>query len=144
MPAKFYKDVPPGYTVCLHGDCARASCCLHQIAYQRLLESENVLSLLNPARCTKDDQCPYFRDSAPVTYALGFTGMQRRMYPSQYTAFVSILMGRYGRNPYYDRRKGNIALSPVEQQFIRDALRKVGVTEDLEFDRYETGLLWNG
>ena len=113
MPAKLYKDVPPGYTVCLHGDCARASCCLHQIAYQRLLESENVLSLLNPARCTKDDQCPYFRDSAPVTYA-------------------------------YDRRKGNIALSPVEQQFIRDALRKVGVTEDLEFDRYETGLLWNG
>ena len=52
-------------------------------------------------------------------------------------------MGRYGRNPYYERRKGVIALSPDEQQFVRNALRKVGVTEELEFDRYETGLLWN-
>ena len=77
MPKKLHKEIPIDYAVCQQQDCPRAGKCLHQIAYQPLIEQPaTVLRLLNPTLCTRDEACPYFRDSAPVTYARGFTGIQ--------------------------------------------------------------------
>lgn len=101
-----------------------------------------VLRLLNPTLCTRDGACPYFRDSAPVTYARGFTGMQSRMFPAQYQQFMSILMSHFGRNPYFERRRGEFPLSPKEQRIVLNALRRVGVTEELRFDHYEESVNW--
>lgn len=121
----------------------RAGKCLHQIAYQPLIEQPaTVLRLLNPTLCTRDEACPYFRDSAPVTYARGFTGMQSRMFPAQYQQFMSILMSHFGRNPYFERRRGEFPLSPKEQRIVLNALRRVGVTEELRFDHYEESVNW--
>ena len=100
------------------------------------------LRLLNPTLCTRDEACPYFRDSAPVTYARGFTGMQSRMFPAQYQQFMSILMSHFGRNPYFERRRGEFPLSPKEQRIVLNALRRVGVTEELKFDHYEESVNW--
>ncbi|MEO3239187.1 DUF6078 family protein, partial [Parabacteroides distasonis] len=91
---------------------------------------------------TRDEACPYFRDSAPVTYARGFTGMQSRMFPAQYQQFMSILMSHFGRNPYFERRRGEFPLSPKEQRIVLNALRRVGVTEELRFDHYEESVNW--
>ena len=127
----------------LQQDCPRAEKCLHQIAYRPLIEQPaTVLRLLNPTLCTRDGACPYFRDSAPVTYARGFTGMQSRMFPAQYQQFMSILMSHFGRNPYFERRRGEFPLSPKEQRIVLNALRRVGVTEELRFDHYEESVNW--
>ena len=132
MPKKLHKEIPIDYAVCLH-----------QIAYQPLIEQPaTVLRLLNPTLCTRDEACPYFRDSAPVTYARGFTGMQSRMFPAQYQQFMSILMSHFGRNPYFERRRGEFPLSPKEQRIVLNALRRVGVTEELRFDHYEESVNW--
>ena len=96
----------------------------------------------NRTLCTRDEACPYFRDSAPVTYARGFTGMQSRMFPAQYQQFMSILMSHFGRNPYFERRRGEFPLSPKEQRIVLNALRRVGVTEELRFDHYEESVNW--
>lgn len=75
MTKKLHKEIPIDYAVCQQQDCPRAEKCLHQIAYRPLIEQPaTVLRLLNPTLCTRDGACPYFRDSAPVTYARGFTG----------------------------------------------------------------------
>jgi hypothetical protein len=66
------------------------------------------------------------------------------MYPDQYSKFMSICINRFGRNPYFMRRRGETALPPSEQQFIRSVLKDVGVTEDLDFDAYEMRFTWNG
>lgn len=142
MPKKFYKDVPYSYPVCLHDDCSRAATCLHQLAYQPLQEQIPILHLLNPQQCTKDGKCPHYRDSAPVRYARGFMGMQQKMYPGQYDIFMSALVSQFGRNPYFERRKGERPLSPKEQDIVRRALRKAGVTEQLDFDSYEDSIPW--
>ena len=134
---------PIDYAVCQQQDCPRAEKCLHQIAYRPLIEQPaTVLRLLNPTLCTRDGACPYFRDSAPVTYARGFTGMQSRMFPAQYQQFMSILMSHFGRNPYFERRRGEFPLSPKEQRIVLNALRRVGVTEELRFDHYEESVNW--
>lgn len=142
MPKKFYKDIPADYPVCLHADCPRAATCLHQLVYRPLVERDAYLRLANPGRCTKDERCPYYRDSTPVTYARGFTDMQKHMYPGQYKTFMSLLVREFSRNPYFERRRGETALSPKEQRIVLQALRKAGVTEELKFDAYEENANW--
>lgn len=102
----------------------------------------NRITAAEPHPLYPDGACPYFRDSAPVTYARGFTGMQSRMFPAQYQQFMSILMSHFGRNPYFERRRGEFPLSPKEQRIVLNALRRVGVTEELRFDHYEESVNW--
>lgn len=142
MPKKFYTSIPVNYAVCLHHDCPKAATCLHQIAYQTLLEQENFLNLINPKRCSKDATCPYYRDSTPVTYARGFTNFQKHMFPDQYLAFKAVLINKFGRNPYYERRNGQTLLSPQEQKTVLDALKNAGITERFQFDSYEENYNW--
>lgn len=143
MTKKFYTSIPMNYAVCLHHDCPKAATCLHQIAYQTLVEQKNYLNLINPNRCGKDDSCRYYRDNTPVVYARGFTNFQKRMFPDQYQTFKSILTEKFGRNPYFERRNGKTMLSPKEQEFVLQALKKAGITEEFQFDGYEENYNWH-
>lgn len=137
MARRTYSTLPADYTVCLHDDCPMAATCLHQLAFPTLQESETCLNLLNPKMCLKSDKCRFYRDSRPVVYARGFTGFQKRMFPAQYRTFMNTLIGTFGRNAYFERRRGATPLPPAEQATILAALRKAGVTEDFPFDNYE-------
>lgn len=116
--------------------------CLHQTAYSTLIEHEEYLQLINPTRCSQNESCAYYRDSKPVTYARGFTNFQKRMFPGQYSRFMSICINHWSRNPYFERRRGDRSLPPDEQAFILNALKKAGVTEDMKFDSYEENINW--
>ena len=142
MPKKTYTSVPTDYPVCLYDDCPKAATCLCHFAYTQVTEKDNYLRLANPLLCTKDDGCRYYRDSKPVTYVRGFTNFQKKMFPGQYEQFMHILIGKFGRNAYYERRRGDTAISPKEQQAILAALRKVGVEEEMQFDAYEEHINW--
>ena len=142
MPKKNIKELPENYPVCIHSDCTRAATCLHQLAYKTLAESHDMLTLINPTRCTKDEECPHYRDSTPVSYARGFTNFQKRMYPDQYQEFMQILKLHFGRNPYFERRNGKVLLSPKEQSIVKNALKQAGVTQEMEFDDYESCINW--
>lgn len=48
-----------------------------------------------------------------------------------------ILISKFGRNAYYERRRGDTALTPKDQRIVLDALKKVGVTEEMKFESYE-------
>lgn len=110
----------------------------------RELETETILRIINPRKLPADDSgdCAFFRDATPVTYAFGFKKMQGRMFPAQYVAFKNILMARYGRNPFFERRKGAFPLSPKEQAWIKRAARRAGVEAEFEFDSYEERYHW--
>ena len=142
MPKKLYEDVPDGYPVCLRGDCPLAEDCLHRLAYHVLIGQSDILRVVNPNHCVKDHGCPYFRSATPVRCACGFTAMQQNMLPGQYRTFMAILVERFGRNSYYERRRGDILLSPQEQDVVQGALREAGVQETLDFDRYEEKVCW--
>ena len=142
MPKKTYRALPPDYGVCLHAYCPMAATCLHQRAYPQLLKKETTLRLINPEKCSKDKECRFYRDSKPVTYAFGFTNFQKKMFPAQYQTFMYTLIGKFGRNAYFERRRGESPLSPKEQEVILEALRKAGVTEKMQFDKYEENINW--
>jgi hypothetical protein len=119
-----------------------AATCLHQIAYPLLLKSETYLRLINPKKCSKDRKCPFYRDSKPVTYAFGFTNFQKKMFPGQYQTFMCTLIGKFGRNAYFERRRGDSPLSPKEQEIVLAALQKAGIKEKIPFDKYEDIINW--
>ena len=142
MTKKKYTSPPTGYPVCEHSSCTMAATCLHQMAYSILMEKEKYLRLINPTRCSKDESCSYYRDSKPMTYARGFSNFQKQMFPDQYKRFMAICLNYWSRTPYFERRRGDYALSPKEQDFILNALKEVGVTTELKFDSYEEDINW--
>lgn len=142
MITKLFTTAPKDYPVCVHAQCPRAGECLHCIAFEKLRADNEYMRLLNPDHCTADDSCQNFSCHKPVRYARGFTGFQRKMYPQQYDRFMTALILHFGRNPYYDRRRGVIAMPPDEQELVLQTLKKVGVTEELAFDRYEDAINW--
>lgn len=141
-----YKDdyVPRQYMVCQQADCPLAARCLRQIAYGLLLadEEECCLRLLKPRFCSTDGHCQHYRDNTPVRFARGFANFQQKMFPQQYREFMERLAERFGRNPYFQRRRGERLLPPEEQEVILDTLRQVGVAEGMAFDAYEEKVYW--
>ena len=121
-----------------------AATCLRHIAYTMMMEQkEEYLRLINPTRCSKDESCIYYRDKKPVIFARGFTNFQKRMYPQQYDQFMTTLCFHFGRNQYFKRRRGDIHISPEEQEVIRQMLEKVGADSKIEFYNYEEHINWD-
>lgn len=142
MPKKLYKSIPKEYAACLNRECPRVGECLHGLAYELLLGTNTYIRIINPQLCTAVADCQFYRSSKPVRYARGFTHFQQRMFPNQYARFKTILTGLFGRNPYFERRRGDTALTPTEQELILNTLKSVGVTEEMEFDSYEEAVSW--
>ncbi len=139
---KSQNNIPAGYPVCLHSDCPMAESCLHQLAYRRKEEMGTYLTLINPSKCTRKNDCTFYADNKPVRFAKGFTGFQKKMFPEQYDQFMTTLILHFGRNQYFDRRKGKKLLSPEEQSIIRNMLQKVGADSSMDFDQYIEELYW--
>ncbi len=142
MPKKTYTDIPQQYPVCLFADCPQAATCLHFIVYEPLKKTETIMRLINPDKCSKDALCEYYRINAPLVYARGFTNFQKKMYPAQYQSFMALCINHWSRNPYFERRRGDRPLPPRKQEFILQALKKAGVTEEMKFDNYEENINW--
>ena len=142
MPKKTYTTAPADYPVCIHSDCPQAATCLHRLAFSEKKES-TYLRLINPSLCKPSDKCKFYRDSTPVVYARGFLNFQKKLYPGQYQTFMMMLIGKFGRTGYYERRRGATALSPKEQDIVRAVYQKVGAKEEIEFDSYEKNINWN-
>ena len=137
-------SLPTNYPVCEHSSCPMAATCLHHIAYTMMMEqNEEYLQLINPARCSKDESCIYYRDKKPVIFARGFTNFQKRMHPQQYDQFMTTLCFHFGRNQYFKLRRGDILFPPEEQEVIRQMLEKVGADFKMEFDNYEEHINWD-
>lgn len=135
--------MPQSYLVCMHADCLLAETCLHRIAFDiQKKEKHNVLYLLNPDQCTRNRVCPHYRDCKPVRFARGFTNFQRKMLPGQYYDFMYSLRSEFGRTGYFERRRGDVLLSPAVQTMVLEALKASGVEETWEFDAYEERVNW--
>lgn len=142
MPEKNHFEMISSYSACLHDDCACQSTCLRHRAYKELLQTNEVIRIVNPTKCTKDTSCPFYRDDKPVRFARGFTNFQEKMFPDQYRTFRARCIAHFGRNGYFMRRRGELALSPAEQQLVRKALQKAGITEEWPFDAYDEQQNW--
>lgn len=137
------KSKPAEYMACTSTNCPQASTCLRAWAWNHTDDDPQVIRVVNPKYAAADGNCRYYCSNAPQRFARGFAHFQKRMFPDQYDKFCSACIQRFGRNPYFMRRRGDTLMSPSEQQFIRSLLKKIGAPEDLDFTAYELRWNWN-
>lgn len=142
MPRKLSKEVPENFAVCMLAECSLADKCLRHISFKAALENKETIRVINPKKCGKNEECKFFKDYKPVIFARGFTNIQKKLYPDQYAKFMVLLTSSFGRNPYFERRRGESAMPPKEQEIVLKALRDVGFTGEAEFDSYEESPDW--
>ena len=104
--------VPKNFALCIHEQCPVAGQCLRRMAWNAVMDGEEIFSIISPSRAVPGEECHYFRSAEPVVYACGFRGMQARMLPTQYAVFSQRLISHFSRNCYYERRRGERLCSP--------------------------------
>ena len=137
-----YSEVPFGYIHCTKDECPMASTCLRNIAWHQLPARVESVATLNPAKASANEWCRYYRSSEPQRFARGFKSFKPKMLPPQYNYFRALGISHFGRNPFFDRCKGKILISPSEQTIIRQFLTKAGVETPFEFDGYTNHIEW--
>lgn len=136
-------SIPYGYEACLPCDCPQRNHCLRAWAWSHQTVACSDMSCSTP---TSPNSTVIALSIATIPHSVmpfGFTNFQQRMYLGQYQQFMSACIDRFGRNPYFMRRRGDTPLPPSEQAFIRSVLKQVGAPSDLDFDAFEERINWN-
>ena len=140
---KTSEKVPTNYTLCIKGDCPKAANCLRHVAVAMMPAEVQRWSIVSPAYLAQmEGECPMYRSAEKVRYARGFVRMVRTLPVNISEMVMHKLIARFGRNGYYDMRKGKLAIAPAEQEIIRIVVAECDAQQETEFDGYEMGYQW--
>ncbi|GAE85275.1 DUF6078 family protein [Bacteroides reticulotermitis] len=138
-----YQSVPYGFSHCLNGQCKHATECLHyQVALHVPTECRS-FTLINPAYTTSDNgDCPCFTSDQPLRFARGITHLLDNMTHSNALAVKQKMLAHFGRNTFYRINRKERAISPSEQQYIRQIFKDKGLDTEPVYDEYIKGYDW--
>lgn len=137
------RTVPTNYMLCLKSDCPKATMCLHHKATLMMQADVKTWSIFSPAYLAQiEGECPHYRSAEKVMYARGFVRMIRTLPVSISEMVAHKLIARFGRNAYYDMRKGKRAIAPAEQEVIIAVVAECGAQQEVVFDSYEENFQW--
>ena len=137
------RTVPTNYMLCLKSDCPKATMCLRHKATQMIPADMMKWSILSPAYLTQiEGECPHYRSAEKVQYARGFVRMIRTLPVNISEMVAQKLIARFGRNAYYDMRKGKRTIAPTEQEVIIAVVAECGAQQEVVFDSYEENFQW--
>ena len=136
-------EIHTNYTLCIKGDCPKAAMCLRYKATQMMPAEVQKWSILSPAYLAQiENECPHYRSAEKVQYARGFVRMIRTLPVNIAEMVAHKLIARFGRNAYYDMRKGKRTIAPAEQEIIRTVVTECGAQQEVVFDSYEENFQW--
>lgn len=140
----FYKNAPGGYHLCLQNDCATAGECLRALAVRDLPEEVYSLTIVNPKLVNPEGgkACPHFRSSQMIRLAYGFKNAMGRVPHGKVGSVRSAICSYMCLRTYYYYQRGQKPLSPKMQKTIISIFKRYGLTEPIEFDRYEWAYDW--
>ncbi len=139
-----YQDIPFQYPLCVKGDCPSAATCMRHFAVSLLSDTQHSALLLLPHRCLigANGKCTHYRPITRIRLARGFRRVLADFPTQVLDAFRDHLTTVYPRNKYFQMRRGDIPLSPEDQQRIIRTARTKGYKGDFFFDCYEEGYAW--
>lgn len=137
------RTVPTNYMLCLKSDCPKSTMCLRHKATLMIPADMIEWSILSPAYLAQmKGECPHYRSAEKVRYARGFVRMIRTLPVNISEMVAQKLIARFGRNAYYDMRKGKRTIAPTEQEVIRTVVAECGALQEVVFDSYEENFQW--
>ena len=136
-------EVPTNYTLCIRRECPKAETCLRHVATLMIPADVMKWSILSPAYLAQiEGECPHYHSAEKVRYARGFVRMIRTLPVNVSEMVAHKLIARFGRNAYYDMRKGKRAIAPAEQEIILTVVAECGAQQEVVFDSYEEDYQW--
>ena len=140
---KTSEKVPNNYTLCIKSDCPKGANCLRHVAMAMMPAEVQRWSIVSPAYLAQmEGECPLYRSAEKVQYARGFVRMVRTLPVNISEMVMHKLIARFGRNGYYDMRKGKLAIAPAELEVIRTVVAECRAQQEVEFDSYEMDYQW--
>jgi len=138
-----YSLVPYNFGMCAAEDCPRAATCLRRIALEYAPESRVFLSIMNPNRLkAMKGECDCYCSDEKVRYARGFIRTINALTVRAADTFRYRMIGYMGRKNYYLKRKGDMNLTPAEQQRVIAVAKELGVIQNEYFDSYVEEYNW--
>lgn len=138
-----YSKVPYNYGLCAAEDCQNAGTCLRRMAYTYAPADIAFLHTLNPKTIkAMAGKCKYYCSDEKLRYAKGFVRTTEALAVSVAGTFRYHFIGCWGFRKYYQKRKGEILLSPAEQQQVVALAQKLGVHQEEYFDSYVEEYNW--
>ena len=134
-----FTKVPSWYILCTNKECPMKADCLRYMAAQHAPDDKEVATCVMP-NALQNGSCRWFDKISIEVWAAGFTHLYDRVMKKDYTAMRKALTNYlHGARIYYEYKRGERAISPKEQQWIRDYVRSLGYEWEVEFDRYFEG-----
>lgn len=140
-----YSQVPFTFGMCAAENCSHASTCLRHIALKYAPTKKVFLPIMNPNRLKsmKKDKCDYYCSNEKVRFAKGFMCTVNGLTVRVADTFRYRMISYLGRKNYYLKRKGELNLTPVEQQEVIAIAKSLGVIQKEYFDSYIEEYNWD-
>ena len=91
----------------------------------------------------KKDKCDYYCSNEKVLYAKGFMRTVNALTVRVADTFRYRMISYLGRKNYYLKRKGELNLTPAEQQQVIAIAKSLGVIQKEYFDSYIEEYNWD-
>lgn len=126
----------PYAATCPNASCSRSNTCARHAYYLKALREKDSFQVMNLGRLVPDGTpCPYHLTAQRQRWARGFT----RLYASipHGSVHYFFLNTPYAKRRFYKARKGEVLISPKDQQLLLAAFQHYGADMSLDFDGYE-------
>ena len=131
-----FTRVPSWYVLCNNNNCPLKDNCLRHLAGKNAPDNLEIASCVMP-KTLKNGDCRWFDKITIDVWAAGFTHLYDKVMKKDYTTMRKAITNYlHGAKIYYEYKRGERALSPDEQQWIRDYVKSMGYDWEVEFDRF--------
>lgn len=121
--------------VCPLASCSRSNTCARYARYQQALAEEDTFMMMNLGRLGVDGEaCPYHLTAQKQRWAKGFVRLYASIPHGSVHCFFACTP--FAKRRFYKARKGEVLISPHQQQQLLAAFQKYGGDITLGFDGY--------
>lgn len=138
-----FSKMPSMYSVCWHQNCPLKDNCLRSLATGHLSSDQHYVQSIN-LNLTKPEtgKCSFQRPVQFVRYAYGLKHIYDNVPHSKYDGIYSRIHYALKNSTYYDYYNERKPIPPHHQEYIQRVFRENGITEPVEFRRYEEAVEW--
>lgn len=134
---------PKSYLLCFLSQCSKRETCAHYVAGEHVRKDDIRGHAVFPTALRREGGCPFFQQLRSYTAAWGFDRLLEDVKHKDVAAIRKAIKEYLGGNGTYSRyKRGERLLSPEQQEWILNLMKRYGYTGQLQFDHYVEALDW--
>lgn len=132
-----WDEVPEGWAVCFSEVCPLRETCLRWQAGMVVPDEFTVGRCVTP-KALKNGECQCFASTEKVQMARGFSTIYAKVLKDDFTPLRKQMTEMLsGKRYYYEYKRGDRPLSPLQQEKIRQLFERYGYHDSVHFDSLE-------